>query len=256
VPSALKLQEQYGDSIQVIFVECQGASRDQYEAFAWKLKWMGGRAMWTEERPFATVGNGLPETALIGVDGTILMQGYPGDFGKRFEEAIAAEIKKAKEAPAGTPSALRGAWKSFGKGDLAAALAECDKLDTDEAKAARENFVAATERRIARAQWLVDNGFLAEADDLLKELAKGTKGVAELEPKVADQTARLAEPDREKERDAAKAWTVFVSSVAKKKPFEQANVKKAENLAEKHAGTKTAERADRFVKLSKVKSGA
>jgi len=256
VPSALKLQQEYGDALQVLFVECQGSTRDQYEAFAWKMKWMGGHSMWTEERPFPTVGNGLPETALVGIDGKILMQGHPGDMGKKLEEAIAAEIKKVKDAPAGTPTEVRGAWKSFLKGEIAAALAECDKLATDEAKAAREEFVVRTQRRVARAKWLVDNGYLVEVEQHLGRLAKDVKGAADLEPAVAAEVARLAEPDRAAEREASKAYTTFVAQVAQKKPFEAANVKKAEGLAEKNAGTKSSERAARFVALSKIKSGS
>lgn len=255
MPSALKLQEQYGDALQVVFVECQGASRDQYEAFAWKMKWMAGRAMWTEERPFATVGNGLPETALVGVDGTILLQGHPGAFGKKLEELIEAEIKKGKDAPPDAPAALKSAWKSFQKGEIAAAIAECDKLGTDEAKSAREEFVTLATKRVARAKWLVDNGYVAEAQSLLGDLAKGVKGVAELEEKVWAETAGLAAPEMEKEREAAKAWSVFVNAVAKKKPFEPANVKKAEGLSERFSGTKSAERAKRFVDLAQIKIG-
>jgi len=254
VPSAIKLQEEFGDDLQVIFVECQGATRDQAEAFTWRMKWMGGRAMWTEERPFKTIGNGLPETALVGSDGTILMQGHPGDMGKKIEEAIALEIKKGKEAPEGTPSALKPAWKTFLKGDVAGAIAECDKLGTDEAKAAREEFVVRTERRVARAKWLLDNGYVAEAESGLGQLAKDAKGVAELEAKISAESTRLAEPERAAEREAGKTWSTFVNAVAKKKPFEAANVQKAEGLAKKFTGTKTADRATRFAVLSKLKT--
>lgn len=256
MPTALKLQEEFGDDLQVIFVECQGATRDQAEAFTWRMKWMGGQAMWTEERPFKTVGNGLPETALVGIDGTILLQGYPGDMGKKIEEAIVAEIKKGKEAPEGTPSELKPAWKSFLKGELAAAIAECDKLGTDEAKAAREEFVVRTERRIARAKWLLDNGYVLDAESRLAQLAKDAKGVADLEAKTTAEATRLAEPERAAEREAAKTWSLFVNAVAKKKPFEAANVQKAEGLAKKFVGTKTADRAARFSTLSKIKAAS
>lgn len=255
MPTAIKLQEQYGDALQVVFVECQGATRDQYEAFAWKMKWMGNGAMWTEERPMPTVGQGLPETALLGIDGKVLLQGYPGDFGKKLEELLAVEIKKSKEAPAGTPAPLKKAWSTFLKGNVAAAIAECDKLGGEDAKAAREEFVARTKRRIARAKWLVDNGYVIEADELASALAKDVKGCADLEPLVAAESARLAAPEMAAERDAAKALAMHVAQVAKKKPFEAANVQKAEGLAKKHAGTKSAERAARLATLSKVKAG-
>jgi hypothetical protein len=79
VPTSTKLQEQFGDDVQVIFVECQNTPKDTYEAFAWKMKWMGNGAMWTTERPMATVGNGLPETAVLGIDGAILMPTLSGE---------------------------------------------------------------------------------------------------------------------------------------------------------------------------------
>lgn len=252
MPTALKLQEKYGDDLQVLFVECQGATNDQAEAFVWKMKWMGGPAMWTLERPFATVGNGLPETALVGIDGTILMQGYPGDFGSKLEDAIAAEVKKSKKAPEDVPSDLKKAWASFVKGDVAEALAECDKVGTDEAKAAREEFETRTKRRIARAKWQIDNGYLVEADDLLKDLAKSVKGAADLEAAVQAEVDRAAEPARADEREASKAYSAFVKQVSKKKPFDGANVQKAEGLAKKFAGTKSAERAAHFAKLAEL----
>jgi hypothetical protein len=253
VPTAVKLQEQFGDDLQVIFVECQGANRDQYEAFAWKMKWMGGPAMWTEERPFGKVANTLPETALIGVDGKILLQGNPGNLGSKLEEAIVAEIKKSKKAPEGTPSALTKAWTAFAKGDIADALAECDKVGTDEATAAREEFTTRWKRSLARGKWLVDNGYAVEAEEHLAQLAKGAKGAADLEAEVAAEVARLAEPSRADEREASKAYDTFVGQVARKKPFDASNVRKAEGLAKKFAGTKSGERLERFVTLADVK---
>lgn len=255
MPASTKLQDQYGDALQVIFVECQGATREQYEAFAWKMKWMGNNSMWTEERPIPTVGNGLPETALIGVDGHVIMQGHPGDLGKKLDDAIAAEVKKSHEAPAGTPDALKKAWTTFLKGNVAAALAECDKVGTDEGKAAREEFLSIEKRRIARAKWLTDNGYMLESAKLTEDLAKEVKGCADLEPLATAETARVAAPEKAPERDAAKALASVINQIAKKKPFDPANVQKVEALAKKHPGTKTAERAAHIVDLSKVKAG-
>jgi hypothetical protein len=254
VPASIKLQEQYGDAIQVIFVESQSHTREDYESFAWRYKWMGNLAMWTEERPIPTVGTGLPETALIGIDGKVIMQGNPGGFGKKLEAAIAAEIKKSKEAPAGTPDALKKAWSSYLKGDVAAAIAECDKLGTDEAKAARAQFLASAKQRIARTKWLIDNGYVTEAEKLGDELTKGVKGCADLEPLIATQVARLTSTELTNEREAAKAWSSFVDQVAKKKPFDDGNVKRAESLGKKYAGTKNGERAAHLAELAKVKN--
>jgi len=252
VPASIKIQEQFGDDVQVIFVECQNTTKDVWEAFAWKMKWMGNGAWWTIERPIPTVGQGLPETALIGIDGTVLMQGHPGDFGKKFEEAIAAEIKKSKAAPAGTPKGLEGAWKSFNKGEAAAAIAECEKLNSDDSNKAKDEFVARLTQRVARTQWMIENGFLSAADKALSAVEKSVKGNADLAAKMAEKRAQLASKELDAERDADKALQSFVGDVAKKKPFEMPNVKRAEGLAEKFKSTKTSVRLERFVKLSKV----
>jgi hypothetical protein len=252
VPASVKLQEQFGDDVQVLFVECQNTPKDVYEAFAWKMKWMGNGAMWTAERPFPTKGSGLPETALVGIDGSLLMQGNPGDFGKKLEEAVAAEIKKAKQSPVVTPKETEKAWQMFAKGDVAGAIAECDKLGSDAAKEAKATFVERTSARIARAQWQIDNGYLGQAEQLLGVLEKAVKTQVDLAPKIAVQKSRLSAAELANEREADKAWTSFVAKSAKEKPFEPNNVKKAAALAAKYKGTKSAERAERFVALSKV----
>ena len=252
MPTSVKLQEKFGDDVQVIFVECQNTTKDVFEAFAWKMRWMGNNAMWTAERPLSTKGAGLPETALIGIDGSVIMQGNPGGFGKKFEEAVNAEVKKAKSAPSGTPKELEHAWKSFLKGDFGDAIAECDKLASDDAKAAREEFVSRITPRITRVKWMIENGYIVEADQEVAALEVGLKADATLSAKVAEHKALLTAAGMADEREADKAFTAFVSKVAKEKPFDAPTVKKAEILAAKHKGTKTAGRIERFVALSKV----
>lgn len=252
MPTSVKLQEKFGSDIQVIFVECQNTEKDVFEAFAWKMRWMGNNAMWTAERPLSTKGTGLPETALIGIDGSVIMQGNPGSFGKKLEEAVNAEIKKSKSAPSGTPKELEHAWKSFLKGDIADALAECDKLASDDSKAAREEFVSRVNARLARVKWMVENAYIVAADKEVAELEKSLEGDAALSGKVSGLKALLTAADMKDERDADAAFTSFVSKVAKEKPFASPTVKKAEALASKHKGTKTAGRIERFVALSNV----
>src|SRR6185436_9660110 len=143
-----KMQEELGDDLQVIFVESQGADRNVYEAFAWKMKWMGNNAMWTEERPVPVEGDTIPKFALLGSDGTVLLTGNPLEKEKQIKELVAEEIEKGKAAPAGTPKALSKAWSTFIKGDVAGALAECDKLGTTEAKALREDLLGRVRSKI------------------------------------------------------------------------------------------------------------
>jgi hypothetical protein len=145
----VKLQEELGDDVQVIFVHSQNATQDQWEAMSWRSKWRGNAAMWTDEPPVQVEGNTLPKVALIGVDGTVLLTGNPNAMGKKLEEAVLAEVEKAKNPPEGTPKELAKAWSQFHKGDLAAALAEADKTGGDAGTAARSEFLARTEARLA-----------------------------------------------------------------------------------------------------------
>jgi len=259
VPASIKLQQEYGDDLQVLFVEVQGANLETAEAFAWRQKWMGTRAMWTTERPLEVPGNGIPKFALLDTEGKLLLEGNPLDMKKKIEAAIGEQVKNAKAAPAGTPDALAKTWARFVKGDVAGALAECDKLGADvalaePARALKDEMVGRTERKIARGKWLVTNGYVAEASELLTGLAKGVKGSPELESKIEGELARVQTPDKTlaAEAEASKALASLQQKMIKDKPFEDANVKALQKLAEKHAGTKAGERAARLAKLASV----
>jgi len=257
VPASLKLQAELGDDLAVLFVESQGADDDKAEAFAWRQKWMGTQAMWTTERPFSVEGSGLPKFALLDVEGNLILSGNPLAMKKQIEEAIAAEIKKAKAPPAGTPPMLARPWATFVKGDIAAALAACDKLGTDvllnePARTLRNEMVARTEARLARAQWMADNGQASEALGQLEGLARDVKGAFELEPRVANELARLRAPERAAELEASRALSALQQKMIKDKPFEEANAKALAKLAQKHAGTKAGERAARLARLASL----
>ena len=89
MPASIKLQQQYGDDLQVLFVESQGASPEMAEAFAWRRRWMGTQAMWTTEAPLRVEGNTLPKFALLDTEGRLLLEGNPLGMKKQIEEAIA-----------------------------------------------------------------------------------------------------------------------------------------------------------------------
>ncbi len=188
-------------------------------------------------------------------DGTVLLTGNPLEKEKQIKALIAAEIEKGKTAPPGTPKALAKAWSTFLKGDVAGAVTECDKLGTDEAKGAREEFLGRVQSKLVRASWLIDNGFLVQADALVAQLEKGTKGVPDLTANIAELTQALASDAASMEREAAKAVSSLHEKIAKEKPFDEGNVKKAKAIAEKFKGTKSGERAQHFVELSKIKVG-
>jgi hypothetical protein len=261
VPASIKLQREYGSDLQVIFVESQGANSATAEAFAWRQKWMGTEAMWTTERPLEVEGNGLPQFALLDTEGNLLFSGNPLAKKKQIEESIAEQVEKAKDPPAGTPPKLAKAWATFVKGGVGAAIAECDKVGAadaalaEAAKSLRAEMVARTDIKVARGKWMLDNGYVAEATDLLTALGKSVKGCSDFDAKIADELARLALPDDElgAEAEASKALAALQKKMIDDKPFEEGHVKALARLAEKYAGTKAGARAARLVELSKIK---
>lgn len=259
MPASLELQRQYGSDLQVLFVECQGADNATAEAFAWRQKWMDTAAMWTDERPVQVEGNGLPKFALLDTEGQLILSGNPLGMKKQIEEAIAAQVKKAKQPPEGTPAKLAKTWATFAKGDIGVAIADCDKLGAtdpalaDAAKVLRAEMVARTEVRIARSTWLMDNGYIVEATELLTALSKSVKGCADIHGKVTEGLARATKPEVVgAESTAAKELASLMKKI-QEKPFDEGNVKALAKLAEKHKGTKAGERATHMVELAKIK---
>jgi len=115
VPASLKLQETFGDDLQVIFVESQGALPRQVEGFSLARSWFGGRAMWTSEAPFETGATSLPYFVLIGNEGRVLLKGNPLAQPKEIERQIAEQIKDRRSAPTDAPTSVKAAWTEFKK---------------------------------------------------------------------------------------------------------------------------------------------
>lgn len=264
MPASLELQRQYGSDLQVLFVESQGADSATAEAFAWRRKWMDTAAMWTDEPPVQVQGNMLPKFALLDTEGQLILSGNPLGMKKQIEEAIAAEVKKAKSPPEGTPAKLAKTWATFAKGEIGAAVAACDQLAATDASLAdatttlRAEMVARTEARIARGGWSIDNGYVEEGIALLKALDKSVKGCSDFDLRIAEQLLRVLPADKPldegfaAEMEASKALASLMKKV-QEKPFEEGNVKALGKFAEKHKGTKAGARAAHMVELAKIK---
>ena len=59
MPAAIKLQEEFGDALQVLLVESQGTGHEESVGFAMKAKWLGNDAIWTSDYLFSTGSSGL-----------------------------------------------------------------------------------------------------------------------------------------------------------------------------------------------------
>ena len=256
MPSSIKRARELGDDFALIFVESQGHTIQEAEAMAWDRKWMGTHAMWTTEAPFRTEGNGLPSFALLNNEGEIILSGNPLAMKKDIEEAIDAEIAKSKQAPEGTPKSLKKAWKSFAKGDYAKAVAAAQKVvdkggeDSEDAQVTVDTFVKRVESEFGRVEWMLDNGYLIEAKDVLKALGKATKGLAAVNEQKTALQSRLDAPELEDELDAAKGL-VRIEKGLYEDGFGDKTAKTLERFIKKNSGTKAAERAQHLLQLAK-----
>ena len=249
MPASLKLQEEYGDQIQVIFVESQGATADAAEKFAFKRTWLSGPSMWTTERPFDSGSGGLPNFVLLSNEGEVLLKGNPMSMKSKIEDAIEAEVRKSKKAPADTPKALEKAWKEFRKGAYSKAIAAARKAATkpaveEAALEAAELFEERAGAALDQVAWCMENGYLTQSEDRLKVLMKSLKGQEELLTRAKVLDEELGSEAYEAEWAACKAFEKVMSKV-NRKGVDDRTGKSLEAVAEKHPGTKNGARAAR-----------
>ncbi len=251
---ALKKMEEFGSDLEVLFVEVQGADMDRVASFTLNQKWLGRGGIWTTDAPFQTGSNGIPNYALLGADGKILMMGNPLADAAKIEEAIANEIKGKRAGAADQPKELEKAWKDFGKGKAAEAMAALQKLAegtnadlASAASAAIGQMRARVDGKLARLEWLVENGHYDKAGELLKAFQKDLKGAGEADAKLAAVAEKLKAPDLKVEIDAEKKLLKIESALFAEGPTPQ-SAGQLTKFAEKNQGTKAAERASFWAK--------
>jgi hypothetical protein len=254
---SIKLQAEYGEDLQVLFVEVQGADDDKVVEFALGQKWLGGRAMWTTERPFNLGLDGIPQFGLIAPDGEMVLSGYTNENSSKIEGAIAEMVKDARKPSKDLPKDVAKALVEANKGGYAKALgmladlladpkAEADHEAAGSVKASIESRI---DKSVARVGWMLDNGYPVEAEALHAELAKGLKGAEHAAEALAGLGERLATDAVKAEIAAQKAFTKIAEKLYEEGPNEKAK-KSLVKLAEKYAGTKVAARASELAKVA------
>lgn len=274
VPASLKLQETYGDELQVLFVEAQGSSAEEMEAFALAQRWLGGRAMWTNEVPFDAPGFALPRFVLLDGDGRVRLSGNPLVQHKEIEREIDAQIQSRRGVPAGVPASLHAAWSELARGrwaraDELAAAVESDEHASatarDAARAARAALDARIERSRAAIARRFDEGYVLEAEDELARLewrlsrdgrtadtSRSSRAIGDDTSRasrvVAGLRARSSEPGVARERaaqvDLARALSRHLASGG-----DASSAQELLEIAARHPETKAAARAVRVASL-------
>ena len=216
---------------------------------------MGTTAMWTREAPFRTGSRGLPNFALIGADGKILMKGHPMSMQSKVVKAIEEEIKKGKGAPDGAPKSLKSAYKALAKGDYAKAHAAAVKVvakagdDTAAAQAFIESLDTRFGKNVERVEYLLSNGYALRADALYDELRAGAKGNDDFEARAAALTESITSDEVADEMKLDKAFSKLEEKLHEN-GLDEKLLKKVRKLAEKNEGSRVMQRAGRILDLA------
>lgn len=252
MPASIKLQEEYGDDLAVIFVESQGVNDETAAKFVMKRRWLSSRAMWTTESPFSTGSRTLPSFAILGPDGTVLAKGSHMD--SRHKDLIEEQVALAKGAPEGTHKSFKKAWKTFNKGSYGKALLEVNNVGMKKPELAGEAtalvavFEGKVQSKIDRSGWLLENGYPAQGKDLASSVVSSLKGVDDLLAVAVEMNARFDTDEAKLELEAAAKIDRLQAKVIEDGRDEKL-FQKLSKLADKYDGTQVGKRARGIAKM-------
>lgn len=259
VPSALRLQEQHGSSLQVVMCDAGLSSESQVLSYALNKRWLTTSTMWTTERPVPRATSDLPYFVLLDAEGKVVKEGVAAERDRELDQAVAQLVKETAKGPRELSRELAKAITECNEGNYAKArdlaqhevvAAGDDGVKAQEAKRVLATIETRLEQRLKRTRWMLDNGYPIEATDALAALAKGLKGWSKPELQVAEMTAELDTPEMKLELDAQRELQKI-----EKKLFEDPDVrwvKQLQKVVEKYPRTKTAERAKQLAKIASI----
>ncbi len=258
VPFALKLQETWGEDLQVVLVEVQGAGADEAARFALRQRWFGGRSLWTSETPFWPGGNMLPTSALLGNQGQVLWKGNPLTQSREIERLVAEQVRLRRAPPESAPEALRPAWSEYLRGNVGRAVqlaAELERRASAEPAALellRNGLVTlrrAIDARFAQVAALAEAGFLDEADARIDDLRAGSKDDPTLRARIEQIQSAWSGDAARTEREAARQLSRLLSRYFES-GGDPALARELVQFAERYAGTRAAARAKDWSRLA------
>jgi hypothetical protein len=259
VPTAVQLQEKYGDELQVLCVEVGGLTHDAMARFVLQYRWAAGRAMWTTESPMSGPAR-VPWAVVLGPDGEVLASASSLDDGKRVMDALEEAFAARKKGPKGTPASVAKAWGEFAKGRLgralvvardAAAKAKGKQEQTVTAASLVEAAVlAAAEARLSRVEAMLASGHYADALAQLEALAKAVDGDEALAGRVTTLRGTL-DGDESAAELAADAKLAKLERKLYGKGLDDGLARDLLALATDVSGTKASERARALAALAR-----
>ena len=259
------MKEEYGDDLQVIFVHAQAATFEQSIDFALKREWLKHDVIWTSDYIFSTGGRGLPAFALLDAEGKVVLKGISTSLKGKMEDEVERMVKESSAGPSDVPKPVGKIYKELGKGNHAKALILAEKLkakpgskDTTVVLAATEaaitNITADLNSQLKRADWLLDNGYPIQAQEIVQGLVAGVKGNEAMTTKVNDGLAKFTSEEVQAQLAADKALTKLQNKMFSDGNGEKVGDKIVE-LANENATNPIGKRAVILARIAGVDSG-
>lgn len=253
MPTTLRLQEEYGDQLQVVLVESQNTPHDQMLRTALERRWLDERAIWTTERVVQTSVSGIPKFVLLDAAGRRVLEGNTNAMTSKLHDAVEEQVELARRARRKPRyEALPKVHAAIDDLDYRAALRGLERAEADEdpgAADARARLEAAVERDLTRAVWLLDSGFPDEGVAWVEHLADELAGAAAWVDDLAALSARLEERELKAEVAAQKRLERLRDQLLQKGP-DGGVAHKLEKVAEEQAGRGVGARARMLAALA------
>lgn len=254
MPHAIKLHEELGKhGLVVILNEVQGSS--EIPAFMMK-KFSSNECIVTKGTrvPVKTSARGIPRCALIGVDGTLLVEGLNGKVGGKLEDLIRQELQKARRGWGATKDIRKARQLLYGKKDIAGAWKLVRDLDVEgqeaqeDLQAVRSEVETRFNARVKSVEWLIEQGRWLEARQIAGRLVKAVSGVEDWEARAKELEARFDTKEARAELAMDKKLTQFLQRLKARGPKggEEALLRK---LAKSGEGTSVGARAARLAEV-------
>ena len=260
MPAAVKLQQEFGDRIQVILVESQGTGYEKSVGFALKAGWLGNGAIWTSQRPFSTGSNGLPSFALLDASGKVVLKGSSNAMHGKIVDEIERMVGKPDYGD--MPKPVQKVYKELNKGKIASAYVIAEKViakpgskDTSIVLAAAEASLAVVQGRfdsqVSSINWLAENGYPIRALDAAKDLVKNVAKNDDMKA-TANALVEMLEGDEFKEQMKwDKSLTKLEMAMYENKEGDLRSIKKIEELKDEAAGSPIGARAEGLAYIAK-----
>lgn len=260
MPAAVKLQQEFGDRLQVVFVEAQGTGFEKSVGFALKAGWLGNNAIWTSQSPFTTGSGGLPSFALLDATGKVVLKG----ISTRMHSQIVEEIERMVGQPnyGDMPKSVQKVYKELNKGKIASAYSIAEKViakpgskDASIVLEAAEASLAVVQTRfddaIASINWLSDNGYPQRALDAAKSLVKGVDKNDSMKSSVKSLVELLEGDDFKEQLKFDKKLTKLEMTMYANKEGDPRSIKALEELKNEVSGTPLTTRIDNLILVAK-----